>query len=329
MELALIDPISVDKVNSFFTNWTKWYVSITKEVINPFNYVRQYQAPFQEIGGLQSAKTAFFVPHKNETGYWWQGKNARLASMTSAFLLAQRQIKKNYNYNSDSISNLATAQLDWISGKNPYGLCMLDGYGVANYPPYVGRTNFLGGICNGITSDDLTETYLSSMTFDNRGFDAWQNWRWVEQWLPHNAWWLMSVSVISNNLNYTYTDCQGVVGGEAIKDECGVCAGGTTGVAPVLSKSACDINSLEMEENIGSSTVQLFPNPGNEAVIVNFHSAEIGQVKVLDMNGATIYQESNFKNEQKINTTRFLPGMYSVSISYDNKIKKAKFAVVR
>ena len=45
---------------------------ITAEVNNPFGYARQY---VKDLGG--GKRSSFFFPHKNESGYWWQGESAR------------------------------------------------------------------------------------------------------------------------------------------------------------------------------------------------------------------------------------------------------------
>ena len=45
---------------------------ITGGVTNPFGYARQN---FLLRGQVREG---FFIPHENETGWWWQGENARL-----------------------------------------------------------------------------------------------------------------------------------------------------------------------------------------------------------------------------------------------------------
>jgi len=71
---------------------------ITNEVNNPFGYPRQYVKAVNE----NKKKASFFIPHKNETGYWWQGENSRLASLATAIYmnrkyLTKRQEKKHLN----------------------------------------------------------------------------------------------------------------------------------------------------------------------------------------------------------------------------------------
>jgi hypothetical protein len=155
------------------------------------------QSPYRE---------KFFVPHDNETGYWWQGENARIASLASAFILGARLADSAGTLWKDTLFNMASAQFDWILGKNPFGICMMAGYeyGEENsYPPYPAGKNAVvkGGICNGITAkrgnqDDIEwKPYTGTST-------PWEDWRWIEQWLPHNAWYLVAVSSLSHRIDH-------------------------------------------------------------------------------------------------------------------------------
>jgi hypothetical protein len=143
-------------------------------------------------------RVSFFQPHTNETGYWWQGENARIASMSAALLSAEITLNPSFQYGNNDVSHLAASQFDWILGKNPFDICMMYGYGYTNYPDYPGKPgyafpNVKGGICNGITSSDTGETDISFMPFGGTSDD----WRWIEQWLPHNAWYLLAAATLS------------------------------------------------------------------------------------------------------------------------------------
>lgn len=168
---------------------------ITNEVDNPFGYARQYT---QDI--LGSRRRAFFIPHENETGYWWQGENARLASLATAAgkaaLLLERRTTSN-GVRDDRVTALrryAAAQLDWICGKNPFDACMLHGFGEngGNYLPE--WPNVVGGICNGITAGFDDESGLDFGRTDVAGDHGW---RWHEQWIPHAAWYLIAIGQLS------------------------------------------------------------------------------------------------------------------------------------
>jgi len=143
----------------------------------------------------------FFMPHENETKYWWQGENARIASLAAAFIMGAQSADPSGKFWTDSLFGMATAQLDWILGKNPFAVTMMHGFGAKNYPNYPaarGLANIKGGICNGITGKDGSE---STPEWKPYGDGEWQNWRWIEQWLPHNAWYLIAISSLSHRID--------------------------------------------------------------------------------------------------------------------------------
>jgi len=167
---------------------------------------------FEVYGELASPPPApspnqarYFTPHENETGYWWQGENARIASMSAAFTMGAPVADNGAALWKDTLFDLATAQLDWILGKNPFNVCMMYGYGKNSYPNYpssAGIENVKGGICNGITAKRSNQNDIEWMPYAGVGPDdeIWQNWRWIEQWIPHNAWYLTAVSALSNRI---------------------------------------------------------------------------------------------------------------------------------
>jgi hypothetical protein len=146
----------------------------------------------------------FFIPKVNETGYWWQGENARLASMASSFILgAQLAEREGGSLWADTLFTMATAQLDWILGRNPFDLSMMYGIKGNDYPEYPATqhlSNIKGGICNGISSARDNEDNIEWMPYP-QGENFWRNWRFIEQWLPHNAWYLVAVSSLSHRID--------------------------------------------------------------------------------------------------------------------------------
>jgi hypothetical protein len=159
-------------------------LAVTDEVPNPFGYARQYVT---EPGGARH--TGFFFPHHNESGYWWQGENARLGSLSTAALLAARRIPER----AVPLRRYAADQLDWILGLNPYDMCMLQGRGRRNPDLLPENPNAPGGVCNGITSGFADEHDIDFMP-EPQSRDPLQNWRWAEQWLPHGAWLMLALS---------------------------------------------------------------------------------------------------------------------------------------
>ncbi|MDR2583901.1 MAG: discoidin domain-containing protein [Fibromonadaceae bacterium] len=146
----------------------------------------------------------FFMPQTNETGYWWQGENARIASLAAAFIMGAQPADPSGNYWADTLFGMASAQLDWILGKNPFAVTMMYGFGKTNYPQYNSskpKPNIKGGICNGITAKRGNENDMEWKPYEDYGENAWKNWRWIEQWLPHNAWYLIAISSLSHRID--------------------------------------------------------------------------------------------------------------------------------
>ncbi|GLR03293.1 endochitinase [Vibrio hyugaensis] len=169
------------------TQACEFEVAITNKVKNPFGYPRQY------VKGVDEAKRdAFFVAHNNESGYWWQGENARLGSLATMAYLAQPFIESEIL--KQQLSKLAQDSINWIVGLNPYDMCMLDGHGRNNpdYLPQYGFFNAKGGVCNGITGGFEDEEDIAFNPPAQKD-DMLQNWRWGEQWIPHGAWYLLAV----------------------------------------------------------------------------------------------------------------------------------------
>ena len=167
-------------------------ISVTDRVANPFGYPRQYVKPVDS-----DKRDAFFVAHNNETGYWWQGENARLGSLATMALLAQPYIRDEAL--KARLITLSQNCLDWILGLNPYHMCMLDGHGHNNpdYLPQLGFFNANGGICNGITAGFEDEEDIAFNPPAQKD-DMLQNWRWGEQWIPHGAWYLLATAAQFN-----------------------------------------------------------------------------------------------------------------------------------
>lgn len=169
-------------------------LELIKEVVNPFRYARQY---VQNIEGARY--TSFFFPHNTETTPWWQGENARLASIATAARMAAKIFDEKEL--SEKLESHAVNQINWILGLNPFDSCMLQGKG-RNNPWYMWYntyqyTNAPGGIVNGITGGYKDEDDIDYQLFyaDTAKDD---DWRWGEQWLPHASWFLMAVSLNSN-----------------------------------------------------------------------------------------------------------------------------------
>jgi hypothetical protein len=170
----------------------EWELTLTSEVTNPFGYARQI---VQTRVGVREAR--FFFPHDTETAPWWQGENARLASMAFAARLAIPYFDQDTTFVA-RLRRYAQDQLNWILGLNPFDACMLHGTG-RNNPDYMffdsyEYTNAPGGICNGITGGFSDPGGIDfNLPYTVTGAD--HDWRWGEQWLPHATWYMLAVAI--------------------------------------------------------------------------------------------------------------------------------------
>jgi len=161
-------------------------LNISDEVNNPFGYARQY------VKGLnQEAKTAFFIPHNNESGYWWQGENARIASLAVAARYACNFLSNDRLF-TNRLTNYAINQIDWILGLNPFDACMLYHFGTNNVNYEEAFYNAPGGIINGITSGFNNEDDIDFLP-EPQCNDSYHRWRWAEQWITNTAWFLIAI----------------------------------------------------------------------------------------------------------------------------------------
>ncbi len=232
----------------------EWYVSITGQGANPFNYVKMYAGAMN-----QPASVRFFMPQNNETGYWWQGENARIASLASAFIMGAPYADPTGDYWETTLFSLATSQLDWILGKNPYNASMMAGFGRPDsYGSFQGafaKGKVHGGIVNGITGSGTSDAL------------QWNtDWRWMEQWLPHNAWYLTAITSLSYRIDHPI-EPPGFIKSpvpEAPRLKIAVVNGRTLMVSLPASASRIDLYSMQGQKlfshavsGVSSETVQI------------------------------------------------------------------------
>ncbi|WP_433963826.1 glycoside hydrolase family 9 protein [Tunturiibacter gelidiferens] len=170
----------------------RFELGITSEVNNPFGYARQLVRM-----GDGKVRSAFFFPHDSEAAPWWQGEDARLASLSAAARMAAPLFDADPVFQSQ-LQEYAWNQLHWILGRNPFDRSMLMGSGHGNAPYMFFRsykyTSAPGSILNGITAAADDEDGIAF----NEGYAVTgkdEDWRWTEQWLPHAAWYLYAVSL--------------------------------------------------------------------------------------------------------------------------------------
>lgn len=165
---------------------------VTAEGSNPFGYARQLVRL-----GDGTVRSAFFFPHDTEAAPWWQGENARLASLASAARMAMSLFPEDAAFQA-RLEGYAEDQLHWVLGRNPYDSSMLMGSGHGNAAYMFFRsyqyTSAPGAVINGVTAAETDEDGIAF----NEGYAVTgkdEDWRWTEQWLPHAAWYLYAISL--------------------------------------------------------------------------------------------------------------------------------------
>jgi hypothetical protein len=179
------DPDFLHQLRSAIRRQLEHWLRITNATANPFGY------PRQRVKSLSGpVEDRFFFPHENESGYWWQGENARLGSLCAAVRLA----RKDMSFDGETLGQLEGLESDlenWLLGLNPFDACMIEGFG-RNNPRYEDDfPGIPGGICNGITSSMENESTPALCETD----DPFHSWRWGEQWIPHTAWWFYAFAL--------------------------------------------------------------------------------------------------------------------------------------
>ncbi|HEY9127021.1 MAG TPA: glycoside hydrolase family 9 protein [Acidobacteriaceae bacterium] len=189
---AVAGPEEKAKIRDVVRESLAFEMQVTGEVNNPFGYARQ-------LVWTKSAgeRTAFFFPHDTEAAPWWQGEDARIASLAAAARMALPLFADDAAFQKQ-LREYAWNQLHWILGRNPYdtSLLMGSGHGDAAYMFFKSYkyANPPGAIVNGITSALNDEHGIAwNQGFAVTGKD--EDWRWTETWLPHGAWYLYAVSL--------------------------------------------------------------------------------------------------------------------------------------
>ena len=188
----IASPAQKQKVKDAVARSLRFELGVTSEVNNPFGYARQLVRM-----GDGKVRTAFFFPHDTEAAPWWQGENARIASLAAAARRAVPLFADQPEFQSQ-LSAYAWNQLHWILGRNPFDASQLagSGHGSAHYMFFKSwqYTNAPGAIVNGITAAlDNEDGIAWNLGYAATGKD--EDWRWTEEWLPHAAWYLYAISL--------------------------------------------------------------------------------------------------------------------------------------
>lgn len=119
------------------------------------------------------------------------------------------------------------------------------------------------------------------------------------------------------SLETPYYDCNGDLNGTAFKDSCGNCAGGNTGVTPILDKTKCGLGVVNINN---TKWVYAYPNPFVDTFTLGCNS-EISY-QILSISGRLLETGKTSSNTE---LGKNLPaGAYVLKINQGDKIKSFK-----
>ena len=142
-----------------------------------------------------------------------------------------------------------------------------------------------------------------------------------------STWNSITETVFDFNL---VNDCNGEKGGLAFLDSCATCAGGSTGLIPILDINAC---TTGITENNKTTAVNVFPNPnvGNFNLKLQNIPGENIQVKIVSVDGKTVFQKnitlSSLVNEN-ISLNSVSEGIYFIHLNNENYNATLKIQVM-
>ena len=190
LTLAELDPENLETYVEAAEKAMRHVLAVTGKVGNPFGYARYVH---RTSDGGRAEK--FFYYHDSPAAPWWQGDNARIASLASAAWMTAMYTQDKAL--AAQLDGFARDQINWILGMNPFDACMIEGYGRNNiqycFRGHYEFVNCPGGICNGITSRQDDEEGIFFLTEPTE--EIKDNWRWAEQWIPHGTWFLLAVAL--------------------------------------------------------------------------------------------------------------------------------------
>jgi glucuronoarabinoxylan endo-1,4-beta-xylanase len=117
-------------------------------------------------------------------------------------------------------------------------------------------------------------------------------------------------------------DCNGDTNGTAFPDSCGTCAGGNTGITPVLLPGEC-ADGVSEQLLPGSGPILHF-DPVLDRLSLKI-PAETGRVQLLDLSGKFLMERKINASESTVNVAGLKGGLYLVRIFYANRVYTGKF----
>jgi glucuronoarabinoxylan endo-1,4-beta-xylanase len=116
-------------------------------------------------------------------------------------------------------------------------------------------------------------------------------------------------------------DCNGDTNGLAFIDSCGICAGGNTGVIPIFDAENC---ANHLDDQKSPVSIYLHPNPVQEVLHIDI-TGEKGVLHVIDASGKYLLKNRIIENPYFLDVTDFENGIYVVLVMLDDRIFTRKF----
>ncbi|MBI4559652.1 MAG: glycoside hydrolase family 9 protein [Candidatus Hydrogenedentes bacterium] len=154
-------------------------------------FVSQTDNPLRIIQQKYGADGFYFEP-TSSLGHNWEIACRAWSALLLYQLLGDRRAWEH-----------AIDQLDFILGKNPYSLCMMEGKGTFNPPRYHHRYNAIPGKERGAVPGAIPNGFVRDVAgYDRPGFDLstggrqYPSYRTSEPWLVHNVWYMLAVTAL-------------------------------------------------------------------------------------------------------------------------------------
>jgi hypothetical protein len=197
-ELALFTEWAVNTNNTMFLNGLidKFNLRYLNEWLPQTKINADGDSP---VFGICAFDSSYFLPSSDNPSYSFRGGLNSQYIATAFAAITIYGITKNLTF-----LNLAVAHLDFLAGKNPFGICMFEGLGSKNLPCYHHLYGFEfnnprgatpGAIGNGISKNveyhlNGQSVYVDLPAFDLREVSYYHNNAGVfssEPWLVHNV----------------------------------------------------------------------------------------------------------------------------------------------
>lgn len=238
---------------------------------------------------------------------WIDGNTYTTSNNTATYLLANTSGCDSLVTLNLTIKNSST-RMDSIVACNSYYWIDGNTYTASNNTATYILTNAVG--CDSIitlnltintTPDVSTTTNMATITSNQTGANY--------QWIDCNN----NYSLIIGETNQSFTAT--VNGSYAVIVDNNYCS----------DTSACVIiNGLNLNDNFEVNNINVFPNPANNYIFINSKS-DILNLKIIDLVGNIIMEESNLKKSEKIDVSKLPNNIYFIKIETNSFVILNKF----